>query len=136
MTAVRLDEIQGKSSRTRRRPDSALPPSGHGAAITAESNPCRVSVRDAGRTADGPVPVFCSPDMNEPTIFLIRPYRGRWQCFEAPGVQPYFVGAIAKENAIGYAHAGTAHRHGETRIVDPAGEVERTIPFDQRTQRF
>jgi hypothetical protein len=30
------------------------------------------------------------------TIFEIRPHREGWQCYEAPGVQPFFTGAMGK----------------------------------------
>jgi hypothetical protein len=61
--------------------------------------------------------------MSEPTIFLIRPHRGGWQFFEAPGVLPYWRGEKAKERAISYArNCRTAHRHGEIRVLNAAGE--------------
>ena len=39
------------------------------------------------------------------TIIEIRPYRGGWQCFEGPGVEPYWTGESAKQSAIDYAKA-------------------------------
>ena len=57
----------------------------------------------------------------------IRPHRGGWQVFEAPGVQPYYVGPHAKENAIGYARERMKFRTGEIRVLNAAGEVEETI---------
>jgi hypothetical protein len=69
------------------------------------------------------------------TMFEIRPYRGGWQCFEAPGVQPFFVGRDAKRSAIDYAQSRTAHRAGEIRVLNAAGELEQTIPFDHRAVR-
>ena len=39
------------------------------------------------------------------TVIEIRLYRGGWQCFEAPGVQPYWTGDSAKQSAIDYAKA-------------------------------
>jgi len=33
-------------------------------------------------------------------VIEIRPFRGGWQCFEAPGVEPYWIGDSAKEDAI------------------------------------
>jgi hypothetical protein len=56
------------------------------------------------------------------TIFVIRPHRGGWQCYEAPGVQPYWTEESAKENAIGYAKGRLAHRHGEIRVLN-AGRI-------------
>jgi len=37
--------------------------------------------------------------------FEIRPFTGGWQCYEGPGVQPYWTGDTAKEDALGYATA-------------------------------
>jgi hypothetical protein len=54
-----------------------------------------------------------------------------WQCYEGPGVEPYWTGESAKEDAIGYAKARAKFGRGEIRVLDSAGEVERVIPFDQ-----
>lgn len=69
------------------------------------------------------------------TIFEIRPDPGGWQCFEAPGVQPWFKEKNAKQQAIDYARGRTAHRHGEIRVFNAAGELEQAIPFDERAER-
>ena len=69
------------------------------------------------------------------TIFEIRPHRGGWQCFEAPGVAPYFTEGDAKQSAISYAKGRTAHRHGEIRLFNAVGELEQAIPFDERSAR-
>ena len=73
---------------------------------------------------------------NPPTIFLIRPHRGSWECFATPGVQPYFMEANGAEKAIRYAKRRTAHRHGEIRVVDAEGDVLETLRFDERTRRL
>ncbi len=73
--------------------------------------------------------------MSDPTIFLVRPRRNGWQCFEAPGVEPYYVGPAARRQAIDYAKQRTAHRHGEIRVLNAAGETEETIPFDERVRK-
>ena len=65
------------------------------------------------------------------TVIEIRPFRGGWQCFEGPGVQPYWTGDHAKEDAIGYATARAKFGRGEIRVLDNAGAVERVISFDQ-----
>jgi len=65
------------------------------------------------------------------TVIEIRPFKGGWQCYEGPGVQPYWTGDAAKEDAIGYATARAKFGRGEIRVLDNAGEVERVIPFDQ-----
>ncbi len=74
--------------------------------------------------------------MSEPTIFSIRPHRGGWQCFEAPGVQPYYTGPCAKEHSIVYAKGRVAHRFGEIRIFNAGGELEQSIPFDDRQRKL
>ena len=70
--------------------------------------------------------------MSEPTVFLIRPHRGGWQCFEAEGVQPYFAEGEAKQQAIAYAQGRLAHRSGTIQVFDATGGLEQSIPFDQR----
>jgi hypothetical protein len=65
------------------------------------------------------------------TVIEIRPFKGGWQCYEGPGVQPYWTGDAAKGDAIGYATARAKFGRGEIRVVDNAGEVERVIPFDK-----
>jgi hypothetical protein len=64
------------------------------------------------------------------TIIEIRPYRNGWRCFEAPGVQPYWTGPTAKEDAIGHATARAKFGRGEIRVLTADGSIERTIPFD------
>ncbi len=70
------------------------------------------------------------------TIFEIKPHRGGWQCFEAPGVAPYFVGDNAQEQAIRYAVSRTSHRVGAIRVFGPTGEIARTIQFDERARKL
>ena len=59
--------------------------------------------------------------MSDPEIFLVRPHRRGWQCVEAPGVEPYWIGEDARRYAISYALSRTAHRFGEIRVIDAAG---------------
>jgi hypothetical protein len=70
------------------------------------------------------------------TIFEVRPFRGGWRCFESEGVKPYFTGPGGRENAVDYGKGRTAHRHGEIRVLNAAGEIEEAIRFDARTQRL
>jgi len=35
----------------------------------------------------------------------IRLYRGGWQCYEGPGVEPYCTGESAKQSAVDYGKA-------------------------------
>jgi hypothetical protein len=69
-------------------------------------------------------------------IIEIRPFKGGWQCYEGPGVGPYWIGESAKEDAIGYAQARAKFRRGEIRVLDAAGSVKRVIPFDESNPRF
>jgi hypothetical protein len=66
---------------------------------------------------------------NMPTVIEIRPYRGGWQCFEGPGVQPYWTGEHAKEDAIGYATARAKFGRGEIRVLNRDGKVQTIIPL-------
>ena len=34
------------------------------------------------------------------TVIEIRSFKGGWQCYEGPGVQPYWTGDTAKEDAM------------------------------------
>ena len=71
--------------------------------------------------------------MNRMTVIEIRPHRFGWQCFEAPGVQPYWVEAGAKQTAIDYAAARMKGHTGEIRIYDSTGEVARTLTFTKES---
>jgi hypothetical protein len=76
------------------------------------------------------MPDSASPMQQSQTIIEIRPYRGGWLCFEGSGVQPYWTGEHAKEDAIGYATARAKFGRAEIRVLDNAGAVERLISFD------
>ena len=70
------------------------------------------------------------------TVIEIRPFRGGWQCFEGPGVQPYWTGEHAKEDAIGYATARAKLGRGEIRVLSPDGSLQRLISFDEANKRL
>ena len=70
------------------------------------------------------------PVQRTTTIIEIRPYRGGWQCFEAPGVQPYWTGESAKQSAIGYATARAKFGRGEIRVLNADGVIEQVIEFN------
>ena len=65
-------------------------------------------------------------------VIEIRPFKGGWQCYEGPGVQPYWTGDTAKEDAIGYAKARAKFGRGEIRVLNSDGSVERVIDFNHR----
>ena len=79
----------------------------------------------------GMIPESSIPVQQNATIIEIRPYRGGWQCFEAPGVVPYWTGEKAKEGAIGYAKARAKFGRGEIRVLKPDGSIEEVIAFNQ-----
>ena len=72
-----------------------------------------------------------NPVQRPQTIIEIRPYRGGWQCFEGPGVGPYWIGDTAKEDAISYATARAKFGRGEIRVLNQDGSVETVIPFNE-----
>ena len=63
-------------------------------------------------------------------VIEVRPHRGGWQCYEAPGVEPYFIGATAKDDALGYAKNRMRGRVGELRVMNAVGEIEQTLKFE------
>src|SRR6476659_4843514 len=80
----------------------------------------------------GMMPDSANPVQQPQTIIEIRPYRGGWQCYEGPGVQPYWTGEHAKEDAIGYATARAKFGRGQIRVLRPDRSIERAIDFNQR----
>jgi hypothetical protein len=64
-------------------------------------------------------------------IIEIRPFKGGWQCYEGPGVGPYWIGSTAKEDAFGYAKARARFGRGEIRVLGLDGSIERSISFDE-----
>jgi hypothetical protein len=73
------------------------------------------------------MPESASPAQQNLTIIEIRPYRNGWQCFEVPGVQPYWTGESAKEDAIDYATARAKFGPGEIRILNNDRAIEEVI---------
>ena len=61
------------------------------------------------------------------TIIEIRPFKGGWQCYEGPGVGPYWIGDGAKQSAIDYAKARAKFGHAEIRVLKPDGLVESVV---------
>ena len=77
------------------------------------------------------MPESANPVQQRQTIIEIRPYRGGWQCFEAPGIEPFWTGENAKQSAIDYAKGRAKFGCGEIRVFRPDGSVERVIDFNQ-----
>ena len=75
------------------------------------------------------MPELANPVQQPQTIIEIRPYRGGWQCFEGPGVGPYWTGESAKQSAIDYAQARAKFGHGHIRVLNSTGDIEKVISF-------
>ena len=73
------------------------------------------------------MPDSAIPMQENITKIEIRPYRNGWQCFEAQGVAPYWVGQSARQDAVGYATARAKFGKGEIRVLNNTGEVVETI---------
>jgi hypothetical protein len=67
------------------------------------------------------------------TIIEIRPHRNGWQVYESAGVQPVFLN---QEDAIDYARDRACFRSGEIRVLDSAGNIERTIAFSEADRKL
>ena len=80
------------------------------------------------------MPELHNPVQQPQTIIEIRPFKGGWQCYEGPGVGPYWIGDTAKEDAISYATARAKFGHGEIRVLNVDGSLERAIPFDRENR--
>ena len=65
------------------------------------------------------------------TVIEIRPFKGGWQCYEGPGVGPYWIGGNAKQSATDYAEERAKFGRGEIRVLNPDGSIERMIAFSQ-----
>ena len=61
------------------------------------------------------------------TVIEIRPFKGGWQWFEGPSVQPNSTGNGAKQSAIDYAKARAKFGHAEIRVLRRDGSVESVI---------
>jgi hypothetical protein len=58
-----------------------------------------------------------NPVQQSVPVIEIRPFKGGRQCYEGPGVGPYWVGDNAKESAIDYAKARAKYGHSEIRVL-------------------
>ena len=82
------------------------------------------------------MPDLTSGVQQSPTIIEIRPYRGGLQCFEAPGVQPFWTGPKAKEDAISYAKGRARFGHGEIRVLNADGSIKDVIRLEASTRNY
>jgi hypothetical protein len=51
------------------------------------------------------MPELANPVQQSVIVIEIRPFKGDRQCYEGPGVQPYWTGDSAKQSAVDYAKA-------------------------------
>ena len=65
------------------------------------------------------------------TVIEIRPFKDGWQCYEGPGVGPYWIGEHAKEDAISYARERAKFGRGEIRVLNHDGKLQTIIPFNK-----
>jgi hypothetical protein len=80
------------------------------------------------------MPELANPVQQSLTAIEIRPFKGGWQCYEGPGVQPYWTGDTAKDDAIGYAKAHAKFERGEIRVLNNDNSIERVISFEKTAQ--
>ena len=85
------------------------------------------------------MPESATPVQHSLTVIEIRPFKGGWQCYEGPGVGPYWIGDTAKKDAIGYASARAKFGSAEVRAhpklsaqkprQKPAGRIAGPVGF-------
>jgi len=75
----------------------------------------------------GVMPELVNPLQQPQTVIEIRPFKGGWQCYEGPGVGPYWIGDDAKQSAIDYAKARAKYAHAELRVLKQDGSIENVI---------
>ena len=70
------------------------------------------------------------------TIIEIRPFKGGWQCYEGPGVGPYWIGDTAKQSATDYAEERAKFGNAEIRVLKQDGSIESVISFSGSRARL
>jgi hypothetical protein len=65
----------------------------------------------------------------------LKPRCGGWKVFEVPGVEPFFIGERAKEQALDYAKHRRRSNSRSIRILNPAGMLVESIA-PERKQEF
>ena len=82
------------------------------------------------------MPELANPVQQNLTVIEIRPFKGGWQCYEGPGVGPYWIGDDAKQSATDYAEERAKFGRGEIRVLNPDGSIECIIPFGEGGNKF
>ena len=76
------------------------------------------------------MPELANPVQQRQAIVESRPFKGGWQCYEGPGVGPYWIGESAKDDAIDYAKARAKFGRGEIRVLNADGSIKGVIRLD------
>jgi hypothetical protein len=80
------------------------------------------------------MPESANPVQQPETIIEISAIKGGWQCYEGPGVGPYWIGEKAKDDATHYAMTRAKFARGEIRVLNVDGSLDRAIPFDRENR--
>jgi hypothetical protein len=65
-------------------------------------------------------------------IIELKPVGRGWKVFEAPGVEPLFIGPDSRQLAIDYAKTRQGLSRGEIRVLNSAGDIVDVIRFDDK----
>ena len=82
------------------------------------------------------MPESANPVQQSRTVIEIRPFKGGWQRFKGPGVEPYWTGKSAKDDAIDYAKARAKFGRGEIRVLNADGSIKDVIRLDGSTRNY
>ena len=82
------------------------------------------------------MPDSANPVQQSLTVIEIRPFKGGWQCYEGPGVGPYWIGESAKDDATDYAKERANFGHGEIRVLHADGSIKDVIRLDGSTRNY
>ena len=82
------------------------------------------------------MPESAIPVQQPQTIIEIRPFKGSWQCYEGPGVGPYWIGDDAKQSAADYTKARAKYAHAELRVLNADESIKDVIRSDGSTQNY
>jgi hypothetical protein len=69
-------------------------------------------------------------------IIEVKPLGRAWKVFEAPSVEPLFIGRDGRRLAIDYAKTREGFSRGEIRVLNDIGEIVETISFDDKNKNL
>jgi hypothetical protein len=82
------------------------------------------------------MPDSANPVQHSVTVIEIRPFKGGWQCFEAPAYSRNWTGEDATQSAIDYAKARAKFGRGEIRVLNADGSIKDVIRLDGSTRNY